>query len=163
MTNSKEKQLQTAQLKHLRMAPRKVRLVAGLLKGMSVNNAEAQLLVNPKRATEPLLKLLKSAISNAKNQQMDVEKLFIKEIRVDGAPMLKRWLPRAQGRATPIQKKGSHITIILAESEKIKPSRFKIAEVEKPKKSQKADEHEHEHEHEHVHDHEYEHIEKKEK
>lgn len=149
---------QTAKLNYLRMAPRKVRLMASLLRGMSVNEAEAQLVINSKRASEPLLKLLKSAVSNAKNKQMDPDKLVIKEIRVDGGPMLKRWLPRAQGRATPIEKKSSHISIILEEVEKAKAPRFKIEKQKKIKKSQiekmkKAQAQEHEHEHEHEHDH----------
>ena len=154
---------QTAKLKYLRMAPRKVRLMANLLKGMSANEAEAQLLTNSKRASEPILLLLRSAVSNAKNKQMDPEKLFIREIRVDGGPMLKRWLPKAQGRATPIQKKSSHISIILEESEKTKKSRFKIEKQKRVKKSQiermKRESAVHDHEHEHAqHDHEHDHA-----
>lgn len=128
---------QTAKLNHLRMAPRKVRLMATVIKGLSVNDAEAQLAVNPKRASEPVLKLLRSAIANAvNNAKMDASKLIVKEIRVDGGPMLKRWLPRAQGRATPIQKKSSHITIVLEESEKVKAPRFVTAKkVEKVTKT----------------------------
>lgn len=129
---------QTAKLNHLRMAPRKVRLVASMIKGLSINDAQAQLMLNPRRASEPVLKLLQSAIANAKNNNKDinVEKLIVKEIRVDGGPMLKRWLPRAQGRATPIQKKSSHITIVLAESEKIKKARFTIEKPVRIKKSE---------------------------
>lgn len=119
---------QTAKLNHLRMAPRKARLIATVIKGLSVNDAEAQLAVNPKRASEPVLKLLRSAIANAvNNAKMDASKLIVKEIRVDGGPMLKRWLPRAQGRATPIQKKSSHITIVLEESDTVKAYRFTMA------------------------------------
>jgi len=119
---------QTAKLNHLRMAPRKARLMATVIKGLSVNDAQAQLAVNPKRASEPVLKLLQSAIANAvNNAKMDITKLVVKEIRVDGGPMLKRWLPRAQGRATPIQKKSSHITIVLEESETVKAPRFTMA------------------------------------
>jgi large subunit ribosomal protein L22 len=107
------------------MAPRKARLI---IKGLSVNDAQAQLSVNPKRASEPVLKLLQSAIANAvNNAKMDISKLIVKEIRVDGGPMLKRWLPRAQGRATPIQKKSSHITIVLEEVEHAKTPRFTMA------------------------------------
>lgn len=126
---------QTAKLKYLRMAPRKVRLVATMLKGLPVNEAEAQLLLNPKRATDPILKLLRSAVSNAKNNKLEVDKLVIKEIRVDKGPVLKRWLPRAQGRATPIHKISSHIAIVLEESEKAKEPRFKIVKPEKIKKA----------------------------
>ena len=114
------------------MAPRKVRLVAGSLKGLSVNEAEAQLLMSPKRTSKPLLKLLRSAVANLKNnKKISAEKFFIKEIRVDGGPMLKRMMPRAQGRATPIQKKTSHVTLVLAESEKTKAPRFTIVKKER--------------------------------
>lgn len=123
---------QTAKLNYLRIAPRKVRLVAGAIRGLSVSEAEAQLLTGPRRAGVPIIKLLRSAVANAKNnQKMNPDKLFIKEIRVDQGPSLKRSMPRAMGRATPIHKKSSHITLVLAESEKIKEPRFKIAKVEK--------------------------------
>ncbi|KKQ23330.1 50S ribosomal protein L22 [Candidatus Wolfebacteria bacterium RIFCSPLOWO2_01_FULL_38_11] len=124
---------QIAKLNYLRMAPRKVRLIASSLKGLAVNEAEAHLLISPKKAGEPLLKLLRSAISNSKQKELKTENLFIKEIRVDQGPMLKRYMPRAQGRATPIQKKTSHIILVLAESEKIKGPRFKIEKVKRIK------------------------------
>ncbi len=126
---------QKVQLKYLKMTPRKVRLIANLIKGLSVNDAQAQLLLNPRRASEPILKLLQSAVNNAtNNKKMALENLFIKEIRVDQGPTLKRWLPRAMGRATPIHKKSSHLILVLAESEKPKISRFKIQKQEKIKK-----------------------------
>jgi len=131
---------QIAKLNYLRIAPRKVRLVAGLLKGLSVNEAEAQLLINPRRPSLALLKLLRSAVSSAKhNSQLNPENLFISEIRVDGGPMLKRYMPRAMGRATPIQKKSSHVTLVLAESDKLKLPRFKIVRAEKISKREKAE------------------------
>ncbi len=102
-----------ATLKHLRMAPRKVRLVAGLIKGLSVNEAENQLKFSVKRPAVPLLKLLKSAVANAARMNIDKDGLRILRVTVDGGPTLKRWLPRAMGRATPIHKKTSHVTIIL--------------------------------------------------
>ena len=126
---------QTAKLNYLRIAPRKVRLVADSIRGLSVNEAEAQLSLKPKRAGLPLIKLLHSAIANAKhNQQLDASRLFIKEIRVDQGPTLKRFMPRAMGRATPIHKKSSHIMLVLAESEKLKEPRFKIVKPERIKK-----------------------------
>jgi large subunit ribosomal protein L22 len=126
---------QKVQLKYLKMTPRKVRLIANLIKGLSVNDAQAQLLLNPRRASEPILKLLQSAVNSAtNNKKMALENLFIKEIRVDQGPTLKRWLPRAMGRATPIHKKSSHLILVLAESEKPKISRFKIQKQEKIKK-----------------------------
>ena len=121
------------------MAPRKVRLVASVLRGMSVNDAEAQLMLQPRRAAKPLLKLLRSAIANAKNnQKLNPDNLFVQTIFVDQGPMLKRSLPRARGSASPIQKKMSHVTMILAESLKPKPKQFTITIVKKEKKEPKA-------------------------
>lgn len=118
---------QVAQLRFLRMAPRKVRSVADTLKGLSVNEAEAQLLLQPRRAAKPLLKLLRSAVSNAKNnQKLNPDILRIESIRVDNGPMLKRSLPRARGSASPIQKKMSHIYLLLSDSRAVKPKRFSI-------------------------------------
>lgn len=128
---------QTARLNYLRVAPRKVRLIAGVLKGMTVNEAEAHLLVMRQRAAKPLLKLLRSAIANAKNNaKADVEKLVIENVIVDGGPMLKRYLPRARGSASPIEKKMSHVTLVLAEAEAPKKNRFKIVIKKKSKKSE---------------------------
>ena len=127
-----------AKLKYLHIAPRKVRLVATAIKGLSVNEAEAQLLFRTQRSSGPLLKLLRSAIANAKNNmKMNPDALFVKSIAVDQGPMLKRFLPRAQGRATELQKKMSHITIVLEEKAGIKPSRFNIVLPKKDKKAKK--------------------------
>jgi large subunit ribosomal protein L22 len=111
-----EKQ-QTATLRYLHIAPRKVRLIANTLKGLSLQEAEAQLLHRPQRGAKPLLKLLRSAAANAEQKQLVKGKLVITEIRVDQGPMLKRALPRAMGRATPIQKIMSHVFITLSERE----------------------------------------------
>lgn len=128
---------QVAQLRFLRMAPRKVRLVANTLKGLTVNEAEAQLMFQPRRAAKPLLKLLRSAIANAKNnQKLNPDTLMIQSIRVDNGPMLKRSLPRARGSASPIQKKMSHVYLCLAESATIKPKRFSIVVPKKIKNIQ---------------------------
>jgi large subunit ribosomal protein L22 len=125
----------TAKLNYLKIAPRKARLVADSIKGLSVNEAEAQLSISPKRAALPIIKLLRSAIANAKhNQQLDAGRLFIKEIRVDQGTTLKRHIPRAMGRTTPIHKKSAHITLVLAEPEKFKEPRFKIVKPERIKK-----------------------------
>jgi len=96
-------------LKYLRISPRKVRLVADLIRGQNVQDAEQQLLFSTKRAAKPVLKLLKSAIANAGN----LSNLYIAEIRVDQGPTLKRWRARARGRAAMIKKRTSHITIKL--------------------------------------------------
>ncbi|MEK7612332.1 MAG: 50S ribosomal protein L22 [Patescibacteria group bacterium] len=125
---------QVAKLNYLHIAPRKVRLVANTLKGLSAQEAEAQLLLRPQRSSKPLLKLLRSAIANAKqNHKLDPDKLIVGRIFVDQGPMLKRFLPRAMGRATPIQKKMSHVTIVLHES-KGRAERFIIQLPEKKKK-----------------------------
>jgi large subunit ribosomal protein L22 len=127
---------QVARLRYLRMAPRKVRAVGNLLRGLSVNEAEAQLMFQSRRASKPLLKLLRSAKANAvTNARLDPAKLYVQTIFVDQGPMLKRMLPRARGSASPIQRKMSHVTLVLAESLQQKPSRFTIAPRKKAKKA----------------------------
>jgi len=104
----------TAKLRFLRMSPRKVRLLVDLVRGLKVEQAIAQLEGNVKLATKPVLKLLKSAIANAQeNHGLKEETLVIKTAFVDGGPILYRWMPRAQGRATPIRKRSAHITLVL--------------------------------------------------
>lgn len=105
-----------ANLKHLRIAPRKTRLVAGLIRGLDVNKAINQLKFANKKSAEPILKLLNSAIANAvNNYDLDKNNLTIKEIRVEDGKTLKRWMPKAHGRATVVRKRMSHIYIILSE------------------------------------------------
>jgi len=105
-----------AKLNYLRIAPRKVRLVADMIRGKRVEEAQRILQFTRKRAAGPLLKLLNSAISNAKhNFQLKAENLWISKLLVNEGPKLKRWRPRARGRAFEIQKKTSHITIVLKE------------------------------------------------
>lgn len=104
----------TAKLKHLRIAPRKVRLVADLIRGKSVEEARSILGFTVKRAALPLLKLLNSGVANAKNNfQADEPLLYISKITVDEGPKLKRWRARARGRAAQIQKKSSHVFLAL--------------------------------------------------
>ncbi|MFA6348294.1 MAG: 50S ribosomal protein L22 [Candidatus Paceibacterota bacterium] len=118
-----------AKLKHLRIAPRKVRLVADLVRGKKVEEAQAILNFTVKRASLPVLKLLNSALANAKNvAQKDSSSLFISKITVDGGPVLKRILPRAKGKADRMIKRSSHITIVLDER------RGEVKEVKKVKK-----------------------------
>lgn len=104
-------------LKNYRQSPRKVRLVANAIRGKRVPDALMALSVLPKRATTPLKKLLLSAVANAKqgSDGKDMQLLFVKEIQVNKGVTLKRSMPRAMGRATPINKRASHITIILGE------------------------------------------------
>jgi large subunit ribosomal protein L22 len=134
--NKNQSTVITVSLRHLRIAPRKVRLMAHLIKNLNVNEAQAQLITNPRRPSETILKLLNSAIAGAKNKNLNISRLVIKEIRVDKGPILKRFMPRAQGRATPIHKVTSHIVMTLAESEKEHKERFLI-ETKKIKKSDK--------------------------
>jgi large subunit ribosomal protein L22 len=125
---------QTAKLNYLRIAPRKVRSVGDLIKGLSVNNAEAQLRIERRRPSVALLKLLRSAVANAKNNKhWDTNHLFIVNVRVDQGPMLKRMLPRARGSASPIQKKMSNVILTLGLNEKLK-SKFTIVTPKKAKK-----------------------------
>lgn len=118
---------QIVKLNYLRMAPRKVRAVADLIKGLNINEAEAQLMFQPRRAAKPLLKLLRSAVSAAKTKgKLDLSKTAVSAIEVNQGPMLKRYMPRAQGSMAEIQKKMSHVTLTLAENPKAKNSRYNI-------------------------------------
>ena len=102
-------------LSNYRQAPRKVRLVANAIKGKSVEAAELELRFMVKRAALPLEKLLASAVANAVNQAgLNKADLVVKEIRVDKGIVLKRSMPRAFGRASAINKRSSHVTIVLA-------------------------------------------------
>ena len=103
-----------AKLSYLHIAPRKVRIVASLLKGMDVKRAELELRNLPKRASAPLEKLLKSAIQNAVHDlQQDASRLYVKSINVDGGPVMKRMMPRAFGRGATIRKRMSHVSLVL--------------------------------------------------
>ena len=102
-------------LKNYRQSPRKVRLVAGLIKGKSVAQAVAELDFLAKRAGLPIKKLLLSAVANAKQMGIESENLFIKELRVDKGIVMKRTMPAAMGTGHRINKRTSHINILLAE------------------------------------------------
>ena len=107
-----------AHLRYVRISPRKIQIVCDLIRGKSVAQATAILMNTPKAASEPLLKLLKSAASNAENNhQMDPEKLYVSACYANPGPIIKRIMPRAQGRATKIHKRTSHVTVILAEGQ----------------------------------------------
>jgi len=120
----------TARLNYFHTAPRKVRLVADLIRGKSVEDAKTILQFTVKKSAKDLLKLLKSAIANAKNNfQLDEKNLYISKILVNEGPKYKRWMARARGQASEIQKKTSHITLILETK-----SEEKIKKVEKKEK-----------------------------
>ena len=105
-----------AHAKYLRISPRKVKIVLDLIRGKDVATATAILMQTPKAASEPVLKLLKSAAANAENNhQMDPEKLYVSQVFACPGPIIKRIMPRAQGRAYRINKRTSHITIAVAE------------------------------------------------
>ena len=105
-----------ATLRYARISPRKVGVVCDLIRGKSVAQATAILMNTPKAASELLLKLLKSATANAENNhQMDPEKLYVSTCYANPGPIIKRIMPRAQGRAYRINKRTSHVTIAVSE------------------------------------------------
>lgn len=110
-----------AKLNYLRIAPRKTRVVIDLIRGLDAAKAVDQLNFCPRAAARPLLKLLQSAIANAQNNfHLKRENLYIKQIIADEGPKLKRFKPRAFGRAAEFFKRSSHITLILAEKKPTK-------------------------------------------
>ncbi len=101
--------------KFIRIAPRKTRLVVGLIRGKSVNEARRQLMVSPKLAAKAVLKALNSAVANATNNaKLDAGTLVVVKTWVDEGPKIKRFAPRAQGRATPIRHRMSHIHVVVS-------------------------------------------------
>ena len=105
-----------AYLRYVRISPRKVQIVCDLIRGKDVGTAMAILMQTPKAASEPLIKLLKSAVANAENNNgMDVEKLYVSTAIANPGPTLKRGMPRAQGRYNRILKRTTHITIGVSE------------------------------------------------
>lgn len=114
-----------AKARFIRMSPRKVRLVIDMIRGLTVNRARLQLHVMKKAAAEPVKKLLESAVANAEhNFQLKAQDLYIKQIIADGGPTLDRWRARAFGRAAPIRRPTTHVSITLEPQQSIKtPSR----------------------------------------
>ncbi len=109
-----------ASLRHLRMAPRKVRLIVDMVRGLPVAEATLRLSFVQREAARPVLKLLKSAIANAEhNFKLDPAALVVKTITADGGTTLKRSRPRAMGRAAPIRKRTTHINLVLAPASEI--------------------------------------------
>ncbi len=101
--------------KYVRMTPRKLRLVADLIRGKSAQEAWSILEFTPKRAAGPLKKVLESAIANAKhNNELAPESLNVSRVLIDEGPTMKRYTPRARGRAGAIKKRTSHITVVVA-------------------------------------------------
>lgn len=107
-----------AHLKYARISPRKAGIVCDLIRGKDVKMARAILENTPKVASELLIKLLGSAVANAENNfGMDPDKLYVSETYANPGPILKRGMPRAQGRMYRINKRTSHLTIVVAEKE----------------------------------------------
>lgn len=135
-----------AKLNNYRMSARKVRLVADLVRGKKVDEAITLLSFTNKKAASAIIKLIKSAIANAKNNyNLSETELFIQEIKVDEGITYKRWMPRAMGRATPIRKRGSNVSLSLGVLEgsgkKGEENKSKTKKVDSKKKvaSKKAD------------------------
>lgn len=132
-----------AKLSYLRIAPRKVRIIADLIRGKSVAEAQNILRFVVKRASLPLFKLIASAVANAKNNfKMEEDNLYVSKILVDEGPKLKRWLSRSRGRADELQKKTSHVTVILEETARkateVKESTGEAVKTEKARKVEKT-------------------------
>jgi large subunit ribosomal protein L22 len=126
----------TASLTNYRQSPRKVRLVANLIRGKSVLAALDTLSVTTKRASDPLVKLLNSALANAKNLGIDTEGLFVKECTVNQGLTMKRFMPGARGSGFPIHKKTSHVHLVLGP----KNGAVKAPKAEAPAKAVKKEE-----------------------
>lgn len=123
------------QLNNLRIAPRKSRAVADLIRNKNLADARAMLEFTVRRAADPILKLLNSAAASARNDfKLDESNLYISKVTVDGGPILKRSFPMSRGRAYPIMKRTSHITLILSEKSKtLNPKSETKAKKLKPK------------------------------
>jgi len=106
--------------KYIRISPRKVRQVVDLIRGKSVNEASAILKLIPNRAKEPVSKVLNSAIANAEhNASLNKDDLVVSKVFVDQGPTLKRFKPRAMGRADRMLRRTSHITVVVSEREEV--------------------------------------------
>lgn len=115
-----------ARLNYLRIAPRKTRLVAGLIRGVSALRAEQELEHGAKRSALPLLKLLRSASANAEHAyQLSKDQLYVKSITVNPGPVFTRRRPRAFGRAAPIRKRTSHVVLVLETRARVRPPGIK--------------------------------------
>lgn len=105
-----------AHARYVRQSPYKVRVVLDLVRGLPVEEAQHVLRLTPRAAAQPVSKLLASAVANAEhNHALDADELFVSEAFANEGPTLKRWRPRARGRASQILKRTSHITIVVSE------------------------------------------------
>ena len=125
----------TAKLNYLRIAPRKMRLLVDLIRGEKVEKAMTLLDFSIKKGSKPLKKVLEQAVANAENNfQLERPSLYISKITIDEGPKLKRWRARARGRAARIEKKTSHISLVLSEVKERKKKKVKKPSLAKAKK-----------------------------
>jgi large subunit ribosomal protein L22 len=107
-----------AVLRQVRISPRKMRIIANLVRGRRVDDAMAMLKGTPKRSGEVIRKLLLSAVANAEHKgQTDVDSLVVRGCSIDNGPIIKRWMARAMGRANRIQRRTSNVTVIVGQAE----------------------------------------------
>ena len=107
-----------AVVRHVRMSPRKMRVIANLVRGKRVEEAMSLLKLMPKRGAVVIRKLLISAVANAEQKgEVDVDQLLIRDCNVDNGPILKRWMPRSMGRANRINHKTSHLTVVVTDED----------------------------------------------
>jgi len=107
-----------AVLRQVRISPRKMRIIANLVRGRRVDDAMAMLKSTPKRSGEVIRKLLLSAVANAEHKgQTDVDSLVVRGCSIDNGPIIKRWMARAMGRANRIQRRTSNVTIVVGQAE----------------------------------------------
>ncbi len=112
-----------AKARYVRQSPRKMRMVIDLIRGRDVNEAYSILRFTQKKAAEVVEKALRSAVANAlykadeQGERLDIDELYVKKAYVDGGPTLRRWRARAMGRATPIRKRTSHVTVVVDRKE----------------------------------------------
>jgi len=124
-----------AKARFIRISPRKTRLVIDLIRGKSIDEARRELQFSRKAAAEPVLKVLNSAIANAENNfKLDTSNFRVIEAFVDEGPTIHRSIPRAQGRATPIRKRMSHITVAVGTKDDLKSSSKKVEKKVEEKK-----------------------------
>jgi len=103
-----------SKLRYAHISPQKCRLVADVVRGKPVGNAISTLKYMPKKGADLVRKVLESAVANAEHQgEQDVDALTIRECNIDNGPILKRWMPRAMGRANRIQSRTSHVTVVV--------------------------------------------------
>lgn len=127
-----------ATLSDYRQSPRKVRVVADMVRGKKVEDALITLSFVPKRSAGPLQKLIASALANAKNLDLSLDNLVVKEIRVDGGKILYRRLPMSRGRAFVLRKRTTHVNVVLAEGTPKKEKKVKTEKKESAHKNLKA-------------------------